>query len=156
MPYLLSHVRFSHERLRPTAHRRVAITVTVALGPVAGCGSDSTDESTATAPTSDAEVSLPTSLEPSPSSPSSPSTGPLAADAFPVTVEHAYGSTESPSQPTQVVSVGYNDRDSILAVSIVPVSMMPWYNDYPVGFFWSSERYVDDLPETVDDDEFPR
>lgn len=45
------------------------------------------------------------------------------ADAFPVTIEHAYGETTIPSEPRRVVSVGSSDQDHLLALGVVPVGI---------------------------------
>ncbi|EFL13778.1 conserved hypothetical protein, partial [Streptomyces sp. C] len=41
-----------------------------------------------------------------------------AAGAFPVTVEHAFGTTEVTKAPRRVVSVGYTDDQAVLALGI--------------------------------------
>jgi iron complex transport system substrate-binding protein len=77
-----------------------------------------------------------------------------ASGVFPMSVEHALGTTEVPERPERVVSVGYNDQDPILALGVVPVGVMPWYDDDPIGFSWTIEAYGDALPETVGTSEF--
>ena len=42
---------------------------------------------------------------------------------FPVTVEHAYGKTEVPSQPKRVATVAWSNQDTALALGVVPVGM---------------------------------
>lgn len=49
-----------------------------------------------------------------------------AAGAFPVTVEHALGSTTIPSAPQRVVTYGYTDQDPALALGTVPVGTLRW------------------------------
>ncbi|GAA3818629.1 iron-siderophore ABC transporter substrate-binding protein [Nocardioides panacisoli] len=44
-------------------------------------------------------------------------------DAFPVTIEHAYGETTIPSEPARVVSIGSSDQDDLLALGVVPVGI---------------------------------
>jgi iron complex transport system substrate-binding protein len=48
--------------------------------------------------------------------------------AFPVTIEHAWGSTTVESAPERIVTVGYNDEQALLALGIKPVGMV---NQYP-------------------------
>nr|WP_296766732.1 iron-siderophore ABC transporter substrate-binding protein [Rhodococcus sp. (in: high G+C Gram-positive bacteria)] len=48
--------------------------------------------------------------------------------AFPVTIDHAYGSTTIESAPERIVTVGYNDEQALLALGIKPVGMV---NQYP-------------------------
>ncbi|PUA79855.1 iron-siderophore ABC transporter substrate-binding protein [Nocardioides currus] len=43
------------------------------------------------------------------------------ADAFPVTIEHALGSTTIEEAPTRVVAVGYAEADYPLSLGVVPV-----------------------------------
>ncbi|MBS2936189.1 iron-siderophore ABC transporter substrate-binding protein [Nocardioides sp. J2M5] len=42
-------------------------------------------------------------------------------DAFPVTIEHALGSTTIESEPTRVATLGWTDADHALALGVVPV-----------------------------------
>ncbi|MBM6401700.1 iron-siderophore ABC transporter substrate-binding protein [Phycicoccus sonneratiae] len=43
------------------------------------------------------------------------------AAAFPVTVEHAYGTTTVEKAPTRVATVGWADADTLVALGVVPV-----------------------------------
>ena len=56
---------------------------------------------------------------------STASDGGSAADAgaFPVTVEHIYGTTEIPAAPTRIATVSWVNGDTVLALGIVPVGM---------------------------------
>ncbi len=49
-----------------------------------------------------------------------------AAAAFPVTVEHKYGTTEIPEPPERVVTVGLNEQDAFIALGTVPVGVTDW------------------------------
>jgi iron complex transport system substrate-binding protein len=42
-------------------------------------------------------------------------------DAFPVTIEHAFGETTIESEPKRVATIGYVDHDMAAAVGVVPV-----------------------------------
>jgi iron complex transport system substrate-binding protein len=42
-------------------------------------------------------------------------------DAFPVTIEHAFGETTIESEPTRVATLGWTDQDHALALGVVPV-----------------------------------
>lgn len=54
-----------------------------------------------------------------------------AADAaFPVAIDHKFGSTTIKSRPTRVVTVGWNDQDFALALGVVPVSTRQWFDEY--------------------------
>ncbi len=43
------------------------------------------------------------------------------ADAFPVTIEHAFGKTTIEEEPTRVATLGWTDHDNALALGVVPV-----------------------------------
>ena len=43
------------------------------------------------------------------------------ADAFPVTIEHAFGETTIDKEPTRVATLGWSDQDHALALGVVPV-----------------------------------
>lgn len=51
--------------------------------------------------------------------------------AFPVTIDHKFGSTTIPAKPTRVLTVGWNDQDFVLALGEVPVSTREWFTEYP-------------------------
>ncbi|MFC9945667.1 iron-siderophore ABC transporter substrate-binding protein [Streptomyces pratensis] len=114
--------------------RRLAATlstVTLGVGLLAGCGSDSTDETGDKAPSA-------------------------SSGAFPVTVEHAFGSTEITKTPERVVSVGYTDDQAILALGTKPVGMVDQYPN-PAGtspdintqWPWVKDKWGDTRPEVV-------
>src|SRR5262245_31240141 len=42
----------------------------------------------------------------------------VSAEAFPVTIEHKYGSTEITQRPERIVTVGLTDHDALLALRI--------------------------------------
>ena len=48
---------------------------------------------------------------------------PAGSDAFPVTMEHAFGKTEIPSEPQRVVALGWGSADAAIAMGVVPVAM---------------------------------
>jgi iron complex transport system substrate-binding protein len=43
------------------------------------------------------------------------------ANAFPVTIEHAFGATTIEEEPVRVATVGWTDQDHVLALGVVPV-----------------------------------
>ena len=65
-----------------------------------------------------------------------------AGDAFPVSVEHTFGSTEIEAQPERVVVLGWNAQDVVYALGLTPVGMpsypygggddgvLPWNDEY--------------------------
>ncbi|WP_216205120.1 iron-siderophore ABC transporter substrate-binding protein [Amycolatopsis aidingensis] len=82
------------------------------------------------------------------------STGDAPADgqggAFPVTVEHKYGTTEIPSAPQRVVTLGLSDQDAALALGVKPVGAVDWFKERPYGKWpWTKELWGDTRPEIV-------
>ncbi|MGC5011349.1 ABC transporter substrate-binding protein [Streptosporangium sp. DT93] len=66
-------------------------------------------------------------------SPAAPAQRPAASPgnaAFPVSIEHKFGSTTVPAQPQRVVTVGWNDQDFALSLGVVPVSTRAWFDEY--------------------------
>ncbi|MET0235868.1 MAG: iron-siderophore ABC transporter substrate-binding protein, partial [Kibdelosporangium sp.] len=53
-----------------------------------------------------------------------------SAAAFPVTVEHKYGSTTVNAEPKRIVLVGLTEQDPLLALGIVPVATTDWLKKY--------------------------
>ncbi|UDY23225.1 iron-siderophore ABC transporter substrate-binding protein [Nocardioides sp. Kera G14] len=50
-------------------------------------------------------------------------TGGVDADAFPVTIKHAFGETRIEKEPKRIVSIGSSDQDILLALGVVPVGI---------------------------------
>ncbi|MEG3630800.1 iron-siderophore ABC transporter substrate-binding protein [Streptomyces poriticola] len=119
--------------------RRVASVfsaATLGIGLLAGCGSGSSDDSS----DDNGDDSTPAA----------------AAGAFPVTVEHAFGSTEITKAPERVVSVGYTDDQAILALGTKPVGMVDQYPNPPgqspdinTQWPWVKDEWGDTRPEVV-------
>jgi len=60
--------------------------------------------------------------------------------AFPVSIEHKYGTTEITTRPQRVVSVGYQDQDPLLALGVVPVGIRDWFGDQPSATWpWAAD-----------------
>ncbi|MFF3955079.1 iron-siderophore ABC transporter substrate-binding protein [Streptomyces sp. NPDC001890] len=123
-----------HRTTRVRPWRRVAAILsaaTLGVGLLAGCGSDSADKKGEDAPAA-------------------------ASGAFPVTVEHAFGSTEITKAPKRVVSVGYTDDQAVLAFGIKPVGMVDQYPN-PAGkspdintqWPWVKDKWGDTRPEVI-------
>lgn len=74
------------------------------------------------------------------------------SDAFPVTIEHRFGSTTIEEPPEKVVTVGLTDQDTVLAFGVQPVGVRDWYGDQPNGTFpWAQEALGDAEPEIIGD-----
>ncbi|MGV0153465.1 iron-siderophore ABC transporter substrate-binding protein [Rhodococcus sp. GB-02] len=55
--------------------------------------------------------------------------GAAEAGAFPVTVDHAYGSTTMDAEPMRIVTIGWSGQDSVIALNKVPVAMESFSGD---------------------------
>lgn len=108
------------------SHRSaVAAGLAVVLFAAAGCGSESGSATS-------------TSTTPSTAAPSAGVSESTAA-AFPVSIEHVFGTTEIPASPQRVVALGWGSSDAALALGVVPVGVdkqtygadadgfMPWF-----------------------------
>lgn len=49
--------------------------------------------------------------------------GAAEAGVFPVTVDHAYGSTTIDAEPMRIVTIGWSGQDAVIALNKVPVAM---------------------------------
>jgi iron complex transport system substrate-binding protein len=125
-----------HRTTRRAPWRRVAALLsaaTLGVGLLAGCGSESDSGDKGSDTTSTA-----------------------AAGAFPVTVEHAFGTTKVTEAPKRVVTVGYTDDQSVLAFGIKPVGMTDQYPN-PAGkspdintqWPWVKDKWGDTKPEVI-------
>jgi iron complex transport system substrate-binding protein len=95
-----------------------ALLAAAASAGVAACGSsDSTDTTTAAASSEAADPK-----------------------AFPVTIEHKYGSTTIESEPKRVVVAGLREQDAVLALGVVPVADTEWFGKHPGAIFpWARQ-----------------
>ncbi|HEX5945981.1 MAG TPA: iron-siderophore ABC transporter substrate-binding protein [Acidimicrobiales bacterium] len=89
--------------LRPLRLLALALAATMA---VAACSGSSDDDTAAGAGTSTA----------------------TSSDAFPVTIEHAFGETEITEEPQRVVTWGWGSADAAIALGVVPVAIP--FDDY--------------------------
>ncbi len=81
-----------------------------------------------------------------------PADAPPAAGggAFPVTVQHSLGSTVIPAAPQRVVSLGYTDQDTILALGVVPVGIREFTGNRPSATWpWASDRLQGQQPQVL-------
>lgn len=70
--------------------------------------------------------------------------------AFPVTIQHKYGTTDIPSQPTRVVTAGFNDSDYALAFGVRPVGVRDFIGPFPEETRpWAQEALAGAKPEKV-------
>ena len=70
--------------------------------------------------------------------------------AFPVTIEHKYGSTTIERAPERVVVAGLREQDALLALGVVPVATTEWFGGHPGAIFpWAKEALGDAKVPTV-------
>jgi iron complex transport system substrate-binding protein len=98
-----------------------------AAGLVAACGDDSTD---------------------------TPATGgssaPAGGGAFPATVTHQFGTTTVEQAPQTVVSLGWADADVLLALGVVPVGILDWFQAWPQGVGpWAQPKLGGATPQVL-------
>jgi len=73
-----------------------------------------------------------------------------ASSAFPVTLDHKYGSTTITEKPERIVLVGLTEQDALLALSVVPVATREWYGGRPGAIFeWAQDELGDAEPPVV-------
>ncbi|MFE6817951.1 iron-siderophore ABC transporter substrate-binding protein [Streptomyces sp. NPDC057677] len=90
------------------------------------------------------------SESPSPSTTSAAADGGAKPAAFPVTVEHKYGSTTIDKEPKTVVTLGLSDQDAVLALGVVPAGSVDWFKEKPYGKWpWTKGKWGTNTPEIV-------
>jgi len=96
--------------------------LTLSLVALAGCASDDEDQ---LSPTGQNDATAETS-------------------AFPVTIEHKYGSTTIESEPKRIVVAGLREQDALLAMGVIPVATTYWFGDHPGAIFpWARDELGD-------------
>lgn len=128
---------------------------------LAACGGDDDDDATAPPASTENDGTTSTAAASTGESaaestalmatePATAESSPAQASAFPVTVEHKFGSTEISAAPTRVVSLGYNDHDTLLAFGVTPVAARYWYGDENnVVPPWSQDAVEGSVPEVL-------
>ncbi|MFF3285662.1 iron-siderophore ABC transporter substrate-binding protein [Streptomyces sp. NPDC003023] len=70
--------------------------------------------------------------------------------AFPVTVEHKYGSTTIDKEPKTVVTLGLSDQDAVLALGVKPAGAVDWFKEDPYGKWpWAKDKWGSTKPQIV-------
>ncbi|ONI53488.1 Fe(3+) dicitrate-binding periplasmic protein [Streptomyces sp. IB2014 011-1] len=59
-----------------------------------------------------------------------PSADSAKKGAFPVTLDHKYGTTTVKNDPQRIVTVGLSDQDAVLALGKVPVGTTEWFGEF--------------------------
>ncbi|MCZ2811116.1 iron-siderophore ABC transporter substrate-binding protein [Modestobacter sp. VKM Ac-2979] len=77
-----------------------------------------------------------------------PATG--SSDAFPVTVETAFGDVTVEEEPTRVVALGWGDAEMALALGVQPVGASDWLGFGGEGVGPWAEGLYDEAPEIIE------
>lgn len=80
------------------------------------------------------------------------STGASTA-AFPVSLDHKYGTTEITAAPQRIVVVGLTEQDALLALGVAPVATTKWFGENPGEIWpWAKEKLgTAALPQVLTD-----
>ncbi|MFD8644815.1 iron-siderophore ABC transporter substrate-binding protein [Streptomyces zaomyceticus] len=90
------------------------------------------------------------SESPSATTSSAASDGGAEPAAFPVTVEHKYGSTTIDKEPKTIVTLGLSDQDAVLALGVKPAGAVDWFKETPYGKWpWTKDKWGSDKPQIV-------
>ena len=69
------------------------------------------------------------------------------AQAFPVEMEHLFGSTTINAEPERVVSLSFIGHDFLLSLGVAPYALRKWYGSFPYGVWpWAQEALGDATP----------
>jgi iron complex transport system substrate-binding protein len=83
-----------------------------------------------------------------PAAPGAPSGG--GAPGFPVTITHKYGEATITAPPKRVISLGYTDQDTILALGVVPVAIREFTGNQPSATWpWARDRLQGQQPQVL-------
>lgn len=73
-----------------------------------------------------------------------------AKDKTVITIEHKFGETKVSGNLKRVVSVGYTEHDTLLALGIIPIAVRDWYGDMPNAVWpWAQEALGDNTLEVL-------
>jgi iron complex transport system substrate-binding protein len=78
------------------------------------------------------------------------STPTASTPAFPVSVEHKFGTTVVPATPQRVACVGLTEHDAVLALGVKPVAVTEWFGERPYATWsWAQDELGDARPEVL-------
>lgn len=73
-----------------------------------------------------------------------------ATDAFPISVEHKYGTAKITKEPKRIVVVGLVEQDALLSLGVVPVATTEWFGDHEGAIWpWARDELGSKTPPTV-------
>ncbi|OUN00446.1 MAG: ABC transporter substrate-binding protein [Firmicutes bacterium ZCTH02-B6] len=72
------------------------------------------------------------------------------AAAFPVEIEHKFGTTVIPREPQRVVTIGFSEQDPVLALGVKPVAVREWFGGWPYAVWpWARGHLGDATPQVL-------
>ncbi|KAA1380042.1 iron-siderophore ABC transporter substrate-binding protein [Aeromicrobium fastidiosum] len=102
---------------------RAGVAAVAAMIALTGCGGASDDETETTTKTSDG--------------------------AFPVTVDHEFGSTTVKAEPKRIVVAGLTEQDTVLQLGFTPIATTEWYGEQPYAVWPWAQGMLGDAKPTV-------
>src|SRR6185312_535108 len=72
-----------------------------------------------------------------------------APTSGPVIIKHRFGQTTIPAPPTRVVSAGFTEQDSLLAVGAAPVATTEWFGGEPYAVWPWAQAALGQTQPTV-------
>lgn len=109
-----------------------------------------TDAPSTAAPTSAPEPTTAATGAPEPTAAAQATSAPETGAAFPVSIEHKYGSTTIEAKPERIVAVGLLEQDALLALGITPVGTTEWFGKHPGAIWpWAQDKVTGELPEVL-------
>ncbi|MFK7918191.1 MAG: ABC transporter substrate-binding protein [Ilumatobacter sp.] len=140
--------------------KRFVAVVIASIVTLAACGSDessSSPDNTSGSSTETLATDAPDTTDAPPKAESSTTDSSTtdpdveeAGAAFPVSIEHKFGSTTIEVEPERVVSVGFNEHDFLLAIGVTPVGLRDWYGEQPNGVWpWAQDELGEATPEVI-------
>ena len=139
---------------------RIHLILAIALLALVACGGQEAATTPEEPESSPAEATATTAPEPQAtattagepaSETETETTEETAGAAFPVNIEHKFGSTTIEEEPERVIALGYNEQDAILALGVKPVAVRYWFGDEPHAVFpWAQDELGDAEPEVLE------
>jgi len=132
--------------LRQIAGAGVALS---GIALLAACGDDDGDNDDP-APTATQPASASTQPAASPSAAAATQPASPVSSAFPVAIEHKFGTTEIASEPARVVTIGFSEQDAVLALGVTPVAVREWFGEQPYAVWpWAQDALGDGEPTVL-------
>lgn len=72
-----------------------------------------------------------------------------APSAFPVEIQHKFGTTVVPGPAERIASVGLTEHDAILALGMQPVAVTEWFGGFPFATWPWAQHLLESEPEVL-------